>query len=105
MEDKENRETKYYLVDDLLYELAINFEQMTMSLYVLSEESTEDVIITDYVIMSNNLTANSFTNKNEISSLEKTRIVYCCMGLTRQILSFKYDSNKRVIVSHFETYP
>lgn len=105
MEDKENRKTKYYLVDGLLYELAVNFEQMTMNLYVLSEESTEDVIITDYVIMSNNLTANSFTNKDEMSDLEKIRIINCCMGLTRQILSFKYDSNKRVIVSHFETYP
>ena len=106
MTNKENekRKTKYYLVDDTLYELAVNFELMTMNLYVLSEDSTEDLIMTDSVIISNNLTANNFTKYDDMTEMEKIRLVNCCMGLTRQILSFKYDSNKRALISHFEAY-
>ena len=106
MTNKENekRKTKYYLVDDTLYELAVNFELMTMNLYVLSEDSTEDLIMTDSVIISNNLTANNFTKYDDMTEMEKIRLVNCCMGLTRQILSFKYGSNKRVLISLFEAY-
>lgn len=104
MEEKKNRRTKYYLVDGILYELAVNFEQMTMNLYVLSEDSTEDMIITDYVVISNNLTANNFTSESEIEEMQRIRMVNCCMGMVRQILGFKYNSNKRVIVSHFDSY-
>ena len=106
MTDKvnEKRKTKYYLVDGILYELAVNFELMTMNLYALSEDSTEEAIITDHVVVSNNLTANNFVKCDDMTEMEKVRIVNCCMGLTRQILSFKYDSNKRVIISHFEAY-
>ena len=104
MEENKKRRTKYYLVDGLLYELAVNFEQMTMNLYVLSEDSNEDLIITDYVVFSNNLTANSYTTYDDMTEIQRIRMVNCCMGLVRQLLSFKYDSNKRVVVSHFETY-
>ena len=100
----EKRKTRYYLVGDTLYELAVNFELMTMNLYALSEDSTEETIITDYVVISNNLTANNFTKYDDMTEIERIRLVNCCMGLTRQILSFKYDSNKRVIISHFEAY-
>ena len=102
--ESEKRKTKYYLVDDTLYELAVNFELMTMNLYVLSEDSTEDLIMTDSVIISNNLTANNFTKYDDMTEMEKIRLVNCCMGLTRQILSFKYGSNKRVLISLFEAY-
>ena len=106
MTDKvnEKRKTKYYLVDGILYELAVNFELMTMNLYALSEDSTEETIITDHVVVSNNLTANNFVKYDDMTEMEKVRIVNCCMGLTRQMLSFKYDSNKRVIISHFDAY-
>ena len=91
MTDKvnEKRKTKYYLVDGILYELAVNFELMTMNLYALSEDSTEETIITDHVVVSNNLTANNFVKCDDMTEMEKVRIVNCCMGLTRQMLSFK----------------
>ena len=71
MEENEKRRTKYYLVDGLLYELAVNFEQMTMNLYVLSEDSNEDLIITDYVVFSNNLTANSYTTYDDMTEIQR----------------------------------
>ena len=103
MEENEKRRTKYYLVDGLLYELAVNFEQMTMNLYVLSEDSNEDLIITDYVVFSNNLTANSYTAYDDMTEIQRIRMVNCCMRLVRQLLSIKNKKKKRVVVSHFET--
>ena len=99
------RETRYFLVKRDLYELAINYSQMTVNIYLVSpDDSTEEKTIADKVILYNSLTANNFVNTcDDLNDINKLKIVYNCRSMTRQILLFKYDNDKKAKIAYFET--
>lgn len=99
------RETRYFLVKRDLYELAINYSQMTVNIYLVDpDNSTEERTIADKVILYNSLTANNFVNtSDDLNDINKLKIVYNCRSMTRQILLFKYEDDKKAKIAYFET--
>ena len=76
----EERESRYYLIHDHLYEMAINFDAMQVNIYLLDQKlSTEDAAVTNSIVMNNSLTANSFVGtKNPLEEYHKIKIIYNC---------------------------
>lgn len=103
---EENRESRYYLVNDHLYEMAINYDAMQVNIYLLDQKlSTEETAITNSIVMNNSLTANSFVGKeNPLEAYHKIKIIYNCRSMTRQILNFKYKEDRKATISYFESY-
>ena len=101
----DERKTKYYLIDKELFELAINFKQMTVNLYKLDSKCSETVILTDSIILATNLTAGRYINYKDINEVQSFGIVHNCMNMARQILAFKYDEkNKKAVITTFDEY-
>ena len=101
----DERKTKYYLIDKELFELAINFKQMTVNLYKLDSKCSETAILTDSIILATNLTAGRFTNYKDITEVQSFGIVHNCMNMARQILAFKYDTKeKKAVIATFDEY-
>lgn len=102
----EERESRYYLIHDHLYEMAVNFDAMQVNIYLLDQKlSTEDAAVTNSIVMNNSLTANSFVGtKNPLEEYHKVKIIYNCRSMTRQILNFKYKEDRKATISYFETY-
>ena len=101
----DERKTKYYLIDKELFELAINFKQMTVNLYKLDSKCSETVILTDSIILATNLTAGRYINYKDINEVQSFGIVHNCMNMARQILAFKYDTKeKKAVIATFDEY-
>ena len=103
--DKE-REKRYYLVGNELFELIVNFKLMTINLYKVDKRSQrdDDSPMSESIILSNTLTINGHIAYDDLYQSDKNTITYNCMGLIRKVLNFKYSDQKNVMISTFEDY-
>ena len=101
-----DREKRYYLVGNELFELIVNFKLMTINLYKVDKRSQRDdnSPMSESIIISNTLTINGHIAYDDLYQSEKNVITYNCMGLIRKILNFKYSDQKNIAISTFEDY-
>ena len=101
-----DREKRYYLVGNELFELIVNFKLMTINLYKVDKRSQrdDDSPMSESIIISNTLTINGHIAYDDLYQSEKNVITYNCMGLIRKILNFKYSDQKNIAISTFEDY-
>lgn len=106
MDVNKDRETKYYLYDNKLFELVVNFQQMTMNLYELDRNlATEDKPIAHNMVFGNSLTASNYTNYIDLTELERFRMVRTSMSLARQVINYNISKKEeKVVVSTFDDY-
>lgn len=101
-----DREKRYYLVGNELFELIVNFKLMTINLYKVDKRSQRDdnSPMSESIIISNTLTINGHIAYDDLYQSEKNMITYNCMGLIRKMLNFKYSDQKNIAISTFEDY-
>ena len=101
-----DREKRYYLVGNELFELIVNFKLMTINLYKVDKRSQRDdnSPMSESIIISNTLTINGHIAYDDLYQSEKNMITYNCMGLVRKVLNFKYSDQKNIAISTFEDY-
>lgn len=88
------RETRYYLINDDLYEMIVNFTYMTFGLYKLDKDkSTEVRGISEDIVLSTNLSAANYVSVYDLDEATAHKILFSCMSITRQVLKMKYCAN------------